>query len=128
MFPQESGQGLAGFLPLSSAWGQSHCGFCECFAALSNGAPGQQSCNSLPREVEKAPLHVVQTGENSRDLPVICTNETLLSSFPEALAFFSEVTGGTESASHNHTEEAEAMPRSPNCKAGQGDSQLPLLK
>lgn len=128
MFPKESGQGLAGFLPLSSAWGHSHCGFCECFAALSNGALGQQSCDSLPREVEKVPLHVVQMGENSRDLPVICTNETVLSSSPDAPAFFSEVTGGTESASHNHTEEVEAMPRNQNWKAGQGDSQLPLLK
>lgn len=60
-------------------------------------APGRHSRNSLPREVEKALVHVVQVGENSRDLPAICANETMPSSFPEALALFSDVTGVAQS-------------------------------
>lgn len=60
-------------------------------------APGRHSRNSLPREVEKAPVHVVQVGENSRDLPAICANETMPSSFPEAPALCSDVTGVAQS-------------------------------
>lgn len=127
-FLKDSGPGRAPFAPLSSAWGQSHRGFGECFAALRNEAPGQDSCDSLPGTVEKALVLVVHMGENARDLPLICTNDTVLSSFPEAPAFFPEVTGGAESPSDNHAEEAEAMPGRQNPKAGWGGSQLPLLK